>query len=173
MALRDRLTLQHCPKSTLVLDTSPCVSSVYNKILSKGMMAPRPHRPAQTGLSRLLFETNPRPVRSLALGRRLAPASSPCSCPWACHSSIRLPGAAVGASCVTSMPRDVHRVTAPWLALPPDATGSGPRCLGDATQPPQCGTVRGSLPSRPYGALASGGCAGPPALGVRAAPMWL
>ena len=112
-------------------------------------MALRPHRPAQTGLSRLLFETNPRPVRSLALGRRLAPASSPCSCPWACHSSIRLPGAAAGASCVTSMPRVSVWVASPWgVFSAPHAARCAPCYRTLAGAPARCDR---KWPAMPWG----------------------
>src|SRR5262252_5554443 len=71
------------------------------------------------------------------------------------------------------MPSGVHCVASLRLAVPLDATRSGPRCLVGDTRRPQSGVVRGALPSLPDGPLSSGVCAGPAELGGRADPVWL
>ena len=88
------------------------------------------------------------------------------------YARIRLGGLTIWRiQCTTC--RAVFTILPLRLALSPDATGSGPRCLVGYTRRPQFGTVRGPLPYLTDGPLSYGVCTGSPELGVRADPVWL
>jgi hypothetical protein len=56
----------------------------------------------------------------------------------------------------------VYHSAACRLALPPDATGGGPRCSVSDPWRAQAGAVRGHPPSLPHGPLSPGLCIWPP-----------